>query len=175
MNRRFLSFSNSLFWGLIFLGSAFVFWRNKPTSTIDLRTSSTRKYELAVFTSPSKWGGTRWSVYSHPSIPQGNDTWKNVMAMVSGKPVTQVKAWQSYDGNRVLVAFPDCYFAANLQTGKLERAALVIGDDSDLDKIKSDLNLYDDLSFSQPRKIGPWKWQDRQWKSMLYNDPQIQP
>lgn len=175
MNRRFfLSLSNSLFWVFVLLGSVFVFLRNKPRSTVTLQTSSTRRYELAVFTSPSKGGGTRWSVYRHLSGSRDTDDWKNVMAMASGKPVTRVKAWQSHDGNRVLVAFPDCYFAANLETGVLEKAALVIGDEGDLDKVKSDLNIYDDLSFLEPRKIGPWIWQDRQWKSMLHNDPQIQ-
>ena len=174
MNRRFLSFSNSLFWVFVLAASVYVFLHNEPKSTVTLRTISTRNYELAVFTSPSKWGGTRWSVYRHPIGSSNTSDWKNVMAMASGKPVTRVKAWQSLDGNRVLVSFPDCYFAANLETGKLERAALVIGDEGDLDKIKSDLNIYEVLSFSNPRKIGPWMWQDRQWKSMLHNDPQIQ-
>ncbi len=175
MNRRFLSFSNSLFWVLIFLGGIFVFWRNQPKSTVTLWTSSTRKYEIAVFTSPNKGGGTHWSVYSRPSNPHETGNWKYVMAMASGKPIKAVKAWQSFDGSRVLVAFPDCYFAANLETGKLERAALVISDESDWEKVKGDLNIYDDVTFVNPQKIGPWMWQDRPWKSMLHNDPQIQP
>ncbi|BCM91712.1 hypothetical protein IAD21_03587 [Abditibacteriota bacterium] len=174
MNRRFLSFSNSLFWVLIFLGGVYVFWRNQPKSTVTLRTSSTRKYEIAVFTSPSKWGGTRWSIYRRALNSQATSDWKYVMAMASGEPVKTVNAWQSGDGNRVLVTFPDSYIAANLQTGVLERAALVIGGEGDLENIKSTLGIYDDLTFAKPHKIGPWLWQDRQWKGMLHNDPQIQ-
>jgi hypothetical protein len=85
-----------------------------------------------------------------------------------------VKAWDSFNGDRVLVAFPDCYFAANLKTGVLERAALIIGAEDDLEEIKSNMNIPDALTFSKPHNLGPWMWQDRQWKVMLHNDPQIQ-
>jgi hypothetical protein len=174
MSRRFLSFSNSLFWVVVVLGGILVFFRNKPKSSVTLWTSSTRNYDIAVFTSPNKWGGTRWTVYSRLANPGKTNDWKHVMAMASGEPVKAVKAWESGDGNRVLAMFPDSYFAANLKTGVLERAALVIGDEGDTEKLKSDLNIYDDLTFSKPHKIGPWKWQDMQWKAMLHNDPQIQ-
>lgn len=96
------------------------------------------------------------------------------MAMASGERIKAVKAWESLNGNRVLVTFPDCYFVANLKTGVLEKATLVIGDEGDWEEVKSKTNVYRDLTFSKPRLLGPWMWQDRKWKAMLHNDPQIQ-
>ncbi|RYX81745.1 hypothetical protein EON83_22525 [bacterium] len=173
MSRRFLSFSNSLFWVVVLLGSVLVFLRNKPTSSATLWTSSTNNYNIAVFTSPNKWGGTRWTVYRRPSGSHETSDWKHVMAMSSGEPIKVVKAWESVDGNRVLVVFPDSYFVANLKSGALEKATLVIGDEGDWNEVKSKARVYADLTFSKPRPLGPWMWQDREWKAMLYNDPQI--
>ena len=159
-----------LFWLSVLVGGSLWFLHEAPKHLVTVQTGTTPRYEVAVFLSPNPLGGQSCSVYARPRQQVGEKEWRYIMAYAPVKRAPRLTAWTSADGNKVLVAFPDRYFASNLKTAALEKYGPVSS--GSINSIKRQTGISSALSFSKPHQIGSWKWQDADWKDVLRVDPQ---